>query len=143
MHDSGWLPLVVALVFMLAMITWRRGTAILGDKVPKEGVPLPEIISMLAKNPPVRVEGTAMFLSGTPGNAPSALLHNLKHNKVLHEQNVMLHVHPHQPGSRGWFANDSLTGSQLCGWTRSPATTGRCHRALRPRKPGCESEEDC
>jgi KUP system potassium uptake protein len=91
-HDGGWLPLAVAFLLMLAMITWRRGTAILAEKARKEDMPLLEFIGMLEKNPTARVRGTAVFFSGTPGNAPSALLHNLKHNKVLHEQNVILHV---------------------------------------------------
>jgi KUP system potassium uptake protein len=91
-HEGGWLPLAVALVLMLMMITWRKGTAILTEKARKEDVLLSEVIGMLEKNPPARVKGTAVFLSGTPGNAPSALLHNLKHNKVLHEQNIILHV---------------------------------------------------
>jgi KUP system potassium uptake protein len=91
-HHGGWLPLLVAGLLMLVMITWRKGTTILADKAHKEDVSLPEFISMLERSPATRVKGTAVFLSGTPSNAPSALLHNLKHNKVLHEQNVIMHV---------------------------------------------------
>jgi KUP system potassium uptake protein len=91
-HEGGWMPLVVAGALMLVMITWRRGTTILSEKARKEEVSLPELVAMLERRAPERVKGTAVFLSGSPGNAPSALMHNLKHNKVLHEQNVILHV---------------------------------------------------
>jgi KUP system potassium uptake protein len=91
-HEGGWMPLVVAGGLMLLMITWRKGTAILTEKAREEDVPLSEFIGMLESHAPARVKGMAVFLSGNLENAPSALLHNLKHNKVLHEQNVILHV---------------------------------------------------
>ena len=74
------------------MLTWRRGTRILFEKTRKADVPLLELIGMLEKSQPHRVKGTAVFLTSDPDTAPAALLHNLKHNKILHEQNVVLTV---------------------------------------------------
>jgi KUP system potassium uptake protein len=91
-HEGGWMPLLVGAALMVVMLTWRRGTRILADKALKEEVPLAEFIGMLEARSPERVQGTAVFFTGNPGNVPAALLHNLKHNKVLHEQNVIVHV---------------------------------------------------
>lgn len=92
LHEGGWMPVVVAVALVVVMLTWRRGTAILSEKARKQDMPLAEFVRMLEERSPNRVPGTAVFLSGNPENAPSALMHNLKHNKVLHEQNVILHV---------------------------------------------------
>jgi KUP system potassium uptake protein len=90
--QGGWLPLLVAAAIMAIMLTWRRGTRVVWQRTHRADVPLPELVAMLEKHPPERVGGTAVFLTGTPGTTPTALLHNLKHNKVLHEQNVILSV---------------------------------------------------
>src|SRR3954464_4919853 len=90
--DGGWMPLTVGAVLMTVMLTWRRGTRILADKARKDEVRLAEFIKMLARSTPERVKGVAVFLTGHPDSTPSALLHNLKHNKVLHEQNVIMNV---------------------------------------------------
>ena len=74
------------------MLTWRRGTRILAEKARKDEVRLAEFIEMLAKSTPERVKGVAVFLTGQPDSTPSALLHNLKHNKILHEHNVIMNV---------------------------------------------------
>jgi KUP system potassium uptake protein len=74
------------------MLTWVRGTRILFEKTRKADVPVAELIGMLGKSQPHRVKGTAVFLTSDPETAPSALLHNLKHNKILHEKNVILTV---------------------------------------------------
>ena len=92
MHEGGWMPVAVGGTLVLLMLTWRRGTSILAEKAQKEEVPLLEFIRILEDRSPERVKGTAVFLTGSPGNVPSALLHNLKHNKVLHEHNAILHV---------------------------------------------------
>ena len=90
-HEGGWMPLLVgARCWSYAYVA--SGNPILADKALKEEVPLAEFIGMLEKSSPARVQGTAVFFTGNPGNAPAALLHNLKHNKVLHEQNVIVHV---------------------------------------------------
>jgi KUP system potassium uptake protein len=90
--QGGWMPLLVAAALVMLMMTWRCGTRILFDKTRKVDVPLLELIGMLEKSPPHRVKGTAIFLTSDPDTAPAALLHNLKHNRILHEQNVVLTV---------------------------------------------------
>jgi KUP system potassium uptake protein len=90
--EGGWIPLAVGAALMAVMLTWRRGTRVLAEKTRKDEVPLSDVVAMLAKSAPERVKGTAVFLTGDPESTPRALLHNLKHNKVLHEQNVVLHV---------------------------------------------------
>jgi KUP system potassium uptake protein len=89
---GGYVPVLVSLALIVIMSTWVKGTRILFDKTRKADVPLSELISMLSKSPPHRVKGTAVFLTSDPNTAPSALLHNLKHNKVLHEKNVVLTI---------------------------------------------------
>jgi len=90
--QGGWMPLVVGAFLVMLMVTWRTGTQILFEKTRKTDVPLLELIDMLQKSQPFRVKGTAIFMTSDPDTAPSALLHNLKHNKVLHEQNMVLTV---------------------------------------------------
>lgn len=83
------MPLAVGGCLLILMLTWRKGARILAEKAHREEVPLAEFIATLEKRSPEHVQGTAVFLTGNPDNVPSALLHNLKHNKVLHEQNVI------------------------------------------------------
>ncbi len=91
-HDGGWVPLALGGVLMAVMYTWRRGSRILFDKTRKSEVPLKSLVGSLEKKPPLRVPGTAVFLTGDPDFAPTALMHSLKHYKVLHEKNVILTV---------------------------------------------------
>src|SRR5580658_7228396 len=74
------------------MITWNRGTQLLIDKTRRDSVPLSDLAEILRNRAPHRVAGTAVFLTGDPDVAPVALMHNLKHNKVLHEKNVIMTV---------------------------------------------------
>ncbi len=90
--QGGWMPLLVGALLVTLMLTWRRGTRILFEKTRKADVPLLELIGMLEKSQPHRVKGTAVFMTSDPDTAPAALLHNLKHNKILHEKNVVLTV---------------------------------------------------
>jgi KUP system potassium uptake protein len=90
--EGGWMPLAAGTALMVVMLTWRRGTRILAEKARRDEVRLAEFIDMLAKSTPERVKGVAVFLTGQPDSTPSALLHNLKHNKVLHEHNVIMNV---------------------------------------------------
>ncbi len=90
--QGGWMPLMVAASLMVVMLTWQRGMAIVTAKAHREDMPLRAVIDMLEKRPMERVPGTALFFTGSPENAPSALLHSLKHYKVLHQQNVIVHV---------------------------------------------------
>ena len=89
---GGYVPVLLAFALITLMWTWLRGTRILYEKTRKSDVPLADLIGMLQKSPPHRVKGTAVFLTSDPQTAPAALLHNLKHNKVLHEKNVVLTV---------------------------------------------------
>jgi KUP system potassium uptake protein len=90
--EGGWVPLLFGFTMVLLMLTWRRGTNILAQKNRRTEVPLDTLIRSLEKNPPHHVPGTAVFLTSEPEFAPTALLHNLKHNKVLHEHNVILTI---------------------------------------------------
>jgi KUP system potassium uptake protein len=90
--SGGWLPLAVGAGLLVVMTSWRKGARILGEKARRQELPLADFLAMLEKRPPEIVKGTAVFLTGNPQNVPSALLHNLKHIKVLHERNVILHL---------------------------------------------------
>lgn len=92
LFQGGYVPVLLAAALILIMTTWLKGTRVLFEKTRKTDVPLKELIPMLERSPPHRVKGTAVFLTSDPATAPSALLHNLKHNKVLHERNVVLTV---------------------------------------------------
>jgi KUP system potassium uptake protein len=101
--EGGWVPLAFGGVLMIIMYTWRRGTRLLFDKTRRQETPLKDLVAMLERKPPQRVPGTAVFFTSDPESAPTALLHSLKHYKVLHEQNVILTVNtadlPHVPPS--------------------------------------------
>jgi KUP system potassium uptake protein len=91
--DGGWFPLVLALAIFTLMTTWKRGREILGAKLRAASMDLQGLLgSLKGDHPPKRVPGTAVFMTGSPEGAPPALLHNLKHNKVLHEQVVLLTI---------------------------------------------------
>jgi KUP system potassium uptake protein len=90
--NGAWLPLALGAAMVLIMWTWRRGAQILADKTKRDSVPLADLIDILKARPPHRAPGTAMFLTSDPDTAPVALMHNLKHNRVLHDQNVILTV---------------------------------------------------
>jgi len=90
--DGGWFPLAIGALVYVAMLTWRRGRTIMIERLRARSVPLEPFLETLFREPPVRVPGTAVFLTATPDATPSALLHNLNHNKVLHERVVFLTV---------------------------------------------------
>jgi KUP system potassium uptake protein len=90
--DGAWVPLLFGVAVVVLIWTWRRGAAILTAKTRRTEVPLRELIKSLEKRPPHIVKGTAVFLTSDPDYVPTALLHNLKHNKVLHEHNVILTI---------------------------------------------------
>jgi len=89
---GGWVPLVIAAVLFTLMITWKRGREILAKRMAEKTVPLKMLLADLAAEPPIRVPGTAVFMYGTSDGTPPALVHNLAHNKVLHERIVFLTV---------------------------------------------------
>ncbi len=90
--SGPWVPLVFAGAVMVVMTTWNKGTEIINAKAKRDSVPLEGLMASLQSRPPHRTPGTAIFLTSDPDAAPVALLHNLKHNKVLHEKNVILNV---------------------------------------------------
>ncbi len=90
--EGGWVPLALGGVVMTVMYTWRRGSKILFDKTRRQETPLSELVAMLERKPPQRVPGTAVFLTSDPASAPTALMHSLKHYKVLHQKNVILTI---------------------------------------------------
>ena len=90
--EGAWVPLLFGIAMVLLIMTWQRGTRILLNKTRKTEVPLESLLKSLEKKPPHVVPGTAVFLTSDPQSAPTALLHNLKHNKVLHEHNVVLTI---------------------------------------------------
>jgi KUP system potassium uptake protein len=91
--QGAWVPVLFGIMMAGLIWTWRRGAAILINKTRRTEVPLLDLIKSLEKRPPHIVKGTAVFLTSDPGYVPTALLHNLKHNKVLHEHNVILTIH--------------------------------------------------
>ncbi|MBR1129279.1 potassium transporter Kup [Bradyrhizobium iriomotense] len=90
--EGAWVPLLFGVVMAGTIWTWRKGTGILIQKTRRIEVPLDDLIRSLEKRPPHIVKGTAVFLTSDPAFVPTALLHNLKHNKVLHEHNVILTI---------------------------------------------------
>ena len=93
--EGGWVPLAFGGLVMIVMYTWRRGSRLLLEKTRRQEISLDDLVHMLERKPPLRVPGTAVFLTSTPESAPTALLHSLKHYKVLHEQNVILTIAAH------------------------------------------------
>ncbi len=88
--DGGWFPILVALVVFTLLTTWKKGRAILAERLRTQTFPLDLFLSNLGSNPPTRVPGVAVFMTGNPHGTPPALMHNLKHNKVLHDRIVLL-----------------------------------------------------
>ncbi|WP_208621927.1 potassium transporter Kup [Bordetella genomosp. 12] len=91
-HEGGWMPLLVGVIVFTLMMTWRRGRLLLAQLQARDRQPLQEFMEQLETYPPARVPGTAIFMTMNSGNVPPALLHNLKHNKVLHDHVVFLSI---------------------------------------------------
>ncbi len=91
-QHGGWVPLAIAIILYLLMTTWKRGREILSKRMLEKTVPLKLLLADLAAEPPIRVPGTAVFMYGSADGTPPALIHNLAHNKVLHEKVVFLTV---------------------------------------------------
>ncbi len=94
--DGGWFPLLIGGAIFALMMTWKEGRAILNEKLREDAIDLRSFLESVFVSPPTRVEGTAVFLTAEPGTVPNALLHNLKHNKVLHENNLFVTVRSHE-----------------------------------------------
>ena len=93
---GGWFPVLIGVVMFTVMMTWKQGRALLNNKLRADAIDLPSFLEAVFVSPPARVEGTAVFLTAEAGVVPNALLHNLKHNKVLHDQNLFVTVHNHE-----------------------------------------------
>ena len=93
---GGWFPLLIGAAMFTLMTTWKQGRKLLAQKQKVDGIDLKSFLEAVFVSPPSRVEGTAVFLSPESGSVPNALLHNLKHNKVLHERNLFVTVRNHE-----------------------------------------------
>ena len=101
--EGGWFPILIAGAIFTLMVTWEEGRRILNKKLRTDAIDLKSFLEAVFVSPPLRVEGTAVFLSSEPGKVPNAMLHNLKHNKVLHETNLFVTVRSHEVP---WIALD-------------------------------------
>ena len=94
--QGGWFPLVMALALYIVMATWKDGRRLLNEKLRVDSIDLSSFLEAVFVSPPLRVDGTAVFLTAEPGTVPNAMLHNLKHNKVLHKNNLFVTVRNHE-----------------------------------------------
>ena len=94
--DGGWFPLLIGGAVFTLMLTWKEGRRLLNEKLRLDAIDLPSFLEAVFVNPPTRVDGTAVFLTAEVGTVPNALLHNLKHNKVLHNHNLFVTVRNHE-----------------------------------------------
>jgi KUP system potassium uptake protein len=112
LFSGGWFPLVIGIGMFILMLTWKDGRQIMGDKLREEALDLRSFLEAIFVSPPTRVSGTAVFLAAEEGLAPNALMHNLKHNKVLHEHNLFVSVRLHDVP---WVGFDNRTTMQALG----------------------------
>ena len=96
LFEGGWFPLLIGGAIFTLMITWKDGRRLLNDKLRADALDLPSFLEAVFVSPPARVEGTAVFLTAEKGTVPNAMLHNLKHNKVLHTSNLFVTVCNHE-----------------------------------------------
>jgi KUP system potassium uptake protein len=94
--DGGWFPVAIGAVMFLLMMTWKQGRKLMSARLREDAIDLKSFLEAVFVNPPTRVQGTAVFLVSDQGLTPNALLHNLKHNKVLHETNLFVTVKQHE-----------------------------------------------
>ncbi len=94
--DGGWFPLVIGAAVFVLMLTWNDGRRLLNESLRSDAIRLSDFLEAVFIAPPTRVEGTAVFMTAEPDTVPNALLHNLKHNKILHSQNLFVTVRSHE-----------------------------------------------
>ena len=109
---GGWFPIVIGIGMFVLMVTWTQGRRLLSRKLRDESIPLADFLGAVFTAPPTRVDGTAVFLSAEEGATPNALMHNLKHNKVLHEHNLFVAVRHHEVP---WVGFDERVQMQALG----------------------------
>ncbi|NMM82485.1 potassium transporter Kup [Acidovorax sp. SRB_14] len=112
LFEGGWFPLVIASAIFILMKTWEDGRRLMRAAFASDALGLSEFLESVFVSPPVRVDGTAVFLTAERGTVPNALLHNLKHNKVLHAQNLFVTVHNHEVP---WVEGDARVQLQALG----------------------------
>ena len=96
LFDGGWFPLMIGGAVFALMLTWKDGRRLMNNKLMADAIDLPSFLEAVFVSPPARVDGTAVFLTAEIGTVPNALLHNLKHNKVLHTNNLFVTVRNHE-----------------------------------------------
>jgi KUP system potassium uptake protein len=96
LEQGGWFPVLIGMAMFTLMMTWKQGRELLNEKLKADAIDLKSFLEAVFVSPPTRVEGTAVFLTAEPGTVPNAMLHNLKHNKVLHEHNLFVTVRSHE-----------------------------------------------
>lgn len=94
--DGGWFPVAIGIVMFVLMMTWKQGRHLMRERLRDDSIDLKSFLEAVFVSPPMRVAGTAVFLAPEQGVTPNALLHNLKHNKVLHETNLFVTVKHHE-----------------------------------------------
>lgn len=92
LFSGAWMPLLLGVALIIVMLTWSKGSRIVAEKTRRDSLPMTELATMLEARPPLRIMGTAIFLTADGSVAPTSLMHNLKHNKVLHENNIILSI---------------------------------------------------
>ena len=112
LFQGGWFPLMIGGGVFMLMMTWKQGRSLLNDKLRADAIDLKDFLESVFLSPPTRVDGTAVFLTAEPGAVPNALLHNLKHNKVMHEQNLFVSVNSHEVP---WIGMDKRLEVQALG----------------------------
>jgi KUP system potassium uptake protein len=95
LFNGGWFPIVIGVFMFTLMLTWTQGRRLLSHKLRSDAIALADFLDGIFVSPPARAEGTAVFMTSEPGITPNALMHNLKHNKVLHEYNLFVTVQQH------------------------------------------------
>jgi KUP system potassium uptake protein len=110
--DGGWFPLLIGAVMFTLMTTWKQGRRLMAERLRDDAIDLKSFLEAVFISPPARVAGTAVFLVAEQGITPNALLHNLKHNKVLHETNLFVTVRQHEVP---WVAFDRRAEMQSLG----------------------------
>ncbi|MFZ2737208.1 MAG: potassium transporter Kup [Burkholderiaceae bacterium] len=112
LFDGGWFPLLIGAIICTLMMTWKNGRTLLNNKLKTEALDLSSFLEAVFVHPPVRVDGAAVFLTAEPGSVPNAMLHNLKHNKVLHQHNLFVTVRNHEVP---WVKLDQRVTTQSLG----------------------------
>jgi KUP system potassium uptake protein len=110
--EGGWFPLLIGGAIFMLMMTWKQGRTLLNNSLRQDALDLPSFLEAVFVSPPTRVDGTAVFLTAEPGTVPNALLHNLKHNKVLHANNLFVTVRSHEVP---WIGMDKRTEIESLG----------------------------